>query len=39
MRGAGKTTGVGMVEVYDVDSEAGATILNLSSRARVGAGS
>lgn len=38
VRGVGNTSGIGLVEVYDLDSGTGATILNLSSRANVGTG-
>jgi cyclophilin family peptidyl-prolyl cis-trans isomerase len=35
MRGANNTTGIGLVEVYDLDSGPGSTILNISTRGRV----
>ncbi len=37
VKGVGGATGVGVVEVYDLDALAGSTLLNLSSRGRVGA--
>jgi len=36
MRGVNNTTGVGVVEVYDLDSGPGATLLNISTRGQVG---
>jgi cyclophilin family peptidyl-prolyl cis-trans isomerase len=36
VRGAGNTTGLGLVEVYDVDSGPSSTLLNLSTRGQVG---
>lgn len=36
MRGANNTTGIGVVEVYDLDSGPGATLLNISTRGQVG---
>ena len=36
MRGANNTTGLGVVEVYDLDYGPGSTLLNLSSRGQVG---
>ncbi len=36
MRGANDTTGLGVVEVYDVDSGPGSTLLNISTRGQVG---
>ena len=36
MRGANNTTGLGVVEVYDVDSGPGSTLLNISTRGQVG---
>jgi hypothetical protein len=38
VRSATGTPGVGLVEVYDIDSGAGSTILNLSTRGTVGTG-
>ena len=38
VKGVGGATGVGVVEVYDLDALAGSTLLNLSSRGRVGRG-
>jgi cyclophilin family peptidyl-prolyl cis-trans isomerase len=35
VRGANNTTGLGLVEVYDLDSGAGSTLLNISTRGRV----
>jgi cyclophilin family peptidyl-prolyl cis-trans isomerase len=35
VRGANNTTGIGLVEVYDVDSGPGSTLLNISTRGRV----
>jgi cyclophilin family peptidyl-prolyl cis-trans isomerase len=35
-RGAGNTTGLGVVEVYDLDSGPGSTLLNISTRGQVG---
>jgi cyclophilin family peptidyl-prolyl cis-trans isomerase len=37
MRGVNDTTGVGVVEVYDLDSGPGSTLLNISTRGQVGA--
>ncbi|MFL6589759.1 MAG: peptidylprolyl isomerase [Chthoniobacterales bacterium] len=37
MRGANNTTGLGVVEVYDLDSGPGSTLLNISTRGQVGA--
>jgi cyclophilin family peptidyl-prolyl cis-trans isomerase len=37
MRGASNTTGLGVVEVYDLDSGPGSTLLNISTRGQVGA--
>jgi len=36
MRGAFNTTGLGVVEVYDLDSGVGSTLLNISTRGQVG---
>jgi hypothetical protein len=36
VRGANNTTGVGVVEVYDLDSGPGSTLLNISTRGQVG---
>lgn len=36
VRGLSDTTGVGLVEVYDLDAGPGSTLLNISTRARVG---
>jgi cyclophilin family peptidyl-prolyl cis-trans isomerase len=36
LRGANNTTGVGLVEVYDLDSGPGSTLLNISTRGQVG---
>jgi cyclophilin family peptidyl-prolyl cis-trans isomerase len=36
LRGANNTTGVGVVEVYDLDSGPGSTLLNISTRGQVG---
>lgn len=36
VRGLNNTTGVGVVEVYDLDAGAGSTLVNISSRGRVG---
>jgi cyclophilin family peptidyl-prolyl cis-trans isomerase len=36
MRGANNTTGLGVVEVYDLDSGPGSTLLNVSTRGQVG---
>lgn len=36
VRGAGATTGIGLVEVYDLDSGPGSTLLNIATRGRVG---
>jgi cyclophilin family peptidyl-prolyl cis-trans isomerase len=36
MRGVNDTTGLGVVEVYDLDSGPGATLLNVSTRGQVG---
>lgn len=38
LRGVNNTTGIGLVEVYDLDSGAGSTILNISTRGRVDQG-
>lgn len=35
VRGAGNTTGIGLVEVYDLDSGPGSTLLNIATRGRV----
>lgn len=35
LRGANNTTGLGLVEVYDLDSGSGSTLLNISTRGRV----
>jgi hypothetical protein len=35
MRGAADSTGVGLLEVYDLDAGVGPTLLNISTRARV----
>jgi cyclophilin family peptidyl-prolyl cis-trans isomerase len=35
VRGANNTTGIGLVEVYDVDSGPGSILLNISTRGRV----
>jgi cyclophilin family peptidyl-prolyl cis-trans isomerase len=37
VRGANNTTGLGLVEVYDLDSGPGSTLLNISTRGRVDA--
>ncbi|MEY2576544.1 MAG: hypothetical protein QOF80_2031 [Verrucomicrobiota bacterium] len=37
MRGTFNTTGLGVVEVYDLDSGPGSTLLNISTRGQVGA--
>jgi cyclophilin family peptidyl-prolyl cis-trans isomerase len=37
VRGTFNTTGLGVVEVYDVDSGPGSTLLNISTRGQVGA--
>jgi cyclophilin family peptidyl-prolyl cis-trans isomerase len=37
LRGVNNTTGVGVVEVYDLDSGPGSTLLNISTRGQVGA--
>jgi cyclophilin family peptidyl-prolyl cis-trans isomerase len=37
MRGMFNTTGLGVVEVYDLDSGPGSTLLNISTRGQVGA--
>jgi cyclophilin family peptidyl-prolyl cis-trans isomerase len=37
MRGVNNTTGLGVVEVYDLDSAPGSTLLNISTRGQVGA--
>ena len=37
LRGVNNTTGLGVVEVYDVDSGPGSTLLNISTRGQVGA--
>jgi peptidyl-prolyl cis-trans isomerase A (cyclophilin A) len=36
VRGANNTTGLGLVEVYDLDSGPGSTLLNISTRGQVG---
>ncbi|CAA9257228.1 MAG: hypothetical protein AVDCRST_MAG42-2538 [uncultured Chthoniobacterales bacterium] len=36
VRGVGNTTGIGLVEVYDLDSGPGSTLLNIATRGRVG---
>jgi cyclophilin family peptidyl-prolyl cis-trans isomerase len=36
VRGANNTTGPGLVEVYDLDSGPGSTLLNISTRGQVG---
>jgi len=36
VRGANNTTGLGVVEVYDLDSGPGSTLLNISTRGQVG---
>lgn len=36
VRGVNNTTGVALVEVYDLDAGPGSTLLNISTRARVG---
>jgi hypothetical protein len=36
MRGAFNSTGLGVVEVYDLDSGPGSTLLNISTRGQVG---
>ena len=36
MRGANSTTGLGVVEVYDLDSGPGSTLLNIATRGQVG---
>jgi len=36
LRGVNNTTGVGVVEVYDLDSGPGSTMLNISTRGQVG---
>ena len=36
MRGASNSTGLGVVEVYDLDSGPGPTLLNISTRGQVG---
>jgi hypothetical protein len=38
LRGIGNTSGVALVEVYDLDQEASSTLANISTRAFVGAG-
>lgn len=38
LRGAGGSTGLGLIEVYDVDGIGNARLLNLSARAYVGTG-
>jgi hypothetical protein len=35
VRGANNTTGIGLVEVYDLDSGPGSTLLNISTRGQV----
>jgi len=36
LRGANNTTGLGLVEVYDLDSGPGSTLVNISTRGQVG---
>jgi hypothetical protein len=36
VRGVNNTTGIGLVEVYDLDSGPGSTLLNISTRGQVG---
>ena len=36
VRGAGATNGIALVEVYDLDSGPGSTLLNIATRGRVG---
>lgn len=36
LRGVNNTTGLGLVEVYDLDSGPGSTLLNISTRGQVG---
>src|SRR5205814_7813177 len=36
VRGTNNTTGLGLVEVYDLDSGPGSTLLNISTRGQVG---
>ena len=36
VRGVGNTTGIAVVEVYDLDSGPGSTLLNIATRGRVG---
>ncbi|MGI8955453.1 MAG: hypothetical protein ACR2II_00870 [Chthoniobacterales bacterium] len=38
LRGSNGTTGVGLIEVYDLDSGVGPTVGNISTRGRVGVG-
>jgi len=38
LRGAGNTTGVGVLEVYDLDGGLGSKVLNISTRGRVDLG-
>jgi hypothetical protein len=38
LRGAGGSTGIGLIEVYDADGIGNARLLNLSARANVGTG-
>ena len=38
LRGANNTTGVALLEIYDLDKGPGSTVLNTSTRGRVGAG-
>jgi hypothetical protein len=38
LRGAGNTTGVGLLEVYDLDRGLGSKVLNISTRGRVDVG-
>ncbi|HWM24144.1 MAG TPA: hypothetical protein VNP98_04920 [Chthoniobacterales bacterium] len=38
LRGAGNTTGVGVLEVYDLDQGLGSKVLNISTRGRVDVG-
>jgi hypothetical protein len=35
VKGANNTTGIGLVEVYDLDSGPGSTLLNIATRGRV----
>ena len=38
LRGVGDTTGVGLLEVYDLEQGLGPKVLNISTRGRVGVG-